>query len=221
MEVIVFVAAPSRAEPDDQEALTVRLSLYWKPVYFYLRRKGLSPDRAVDAVQYLFARLIECESTVSVPSLRICLREAAHRYVTEPPSSDQAEVQRGRAPVLPIDVRAAERELPAVAPDAVVAYEREWAVITLARALERLGREGVPGRSRGRPEAILRSSRFDHPPTYAEAAAECGLSVDRFRARLDRTRARFRELLREEVALTAAEGGLEDEIRELLLRLRR
>jgi hypothetical protein len=47
------------------------------------------------------------------------------------------------------------------------------------------------------------------------------MSVDRFRARLDRTRARFRELLREEVALTATEGGLEDEIRELLVRLRR
>jgi DNA-directed RNA polymerase specialized sigma24 family protein len=217
MEVVVFVA---RAEPDHQEALTVRLSLYWKPVYFYLRRKGLSPDRAVDAVQDLFARLIECESPVGVPSLRTCLRQAADRYVTDPPS-DQAEVRRGRAAVLPIDVRAAERELPAVAADAVVAYEREWAVTTLARALERLGREGVPGRSRGRPEAILRSSRFDHPPTYAEAAAECGMSVDRFRARLDRTRARFRELLREEVALTATEGGLEDEIRELLVRLRR
>ena len=69
--------------------------------------------------------------------------------------------------------------------------------------------------------AYKESFGFDAPPSYAEAAAECGMTVGRFKACLHRARVRFRELLREEVAPTAAEGALEDEIAELLRILRR
>src|SRR5579862_3141306 len=42
-----------------REALDVLLSTYWKPLYFYVRRKGTSVEAAKDAVQGFFAHLLE------------------------------------------------------------------------------------------------------------------------------------------------------------------
>ena len=40
-------------------ALETLLPLYWKPVYFFLRRKGLSVEAVEDAVQGFFVHLLE------------------------------------------------------------------------------------------------------------------------------------------------------------------
>jgi hypothetical protein len=127
----------------------------------------------------------------------------------------------GGLAAVPIDTEGAERDLAASAPDPAEAFEREWAVATLARAVERLREEYTSGKRRGQPEVILSFFGFDAPPSYAEAAARSGMTPARFKACLHRARTRFRELLREEVAPTASEGALEDEIADLLRILRR
>jgi DNA-directed RNA polymerase specialized sigma24 family protein len=220
-----LVRAARPGEPARHDALDSLLSLYWRPVYFYLRRKGLDADRAQDAVQGLFTQLVEHGFPERVDQmrgrLRSYLRVAADRYLINEHARESAVKRGGGLVPVPIDAEDAERDLPAAAPDPEEAYEREWAVATIARAVERLREEYVAGRRRGQPEAILRFFGFDPPPSYAEAAAESGMTLPRFKACLHRARARFRELLREEVTPTASEGALEDEIAELLRILRR
>ena len=211
--------------PARQDALDSLLSLYWRPVYFYLRRKGLDADRAQDAVQGLFTQLVERGFPERVDPvrgrLRSYLRVAADRYLINEHARESAVKRGGGQVAVPIDTENAERDLAASAPDPAEAFEREWAVATLARAVERLREEYASGRRQGRPEVILSFFGFDAPPSYAEAAAQSGMTPARFKASLHRARTRFRELLREEVAPTASEGVLEDEIADLLRILRR
>lgn len=220
---LVLAARPG--EPAQREALEALLSLYWKPVYIYLRRKGLDADRAQDAVQGLFTQLLEHGFPGRVDAtrgrLRSYLRAAADRYRINEHHKDVA-VKRGRGLVpVAIDAGEAEHDLRSAADDPEQAYEREWAVATIARALDRLRQEYQDGRRRGQPEVILRFFGFEAAPSYVEAAAQCGMTPARFKASLHRARTRFRELLREEVAPTASEGGVEEEIGHLLRVLRR
>ena len=55
--LIVQAAAP--ATPQAREALEELCSLYWHPVYAFIRRKGNDPDWALDLTQDFFARLHE------------------------------------------------------------------------------------------------------------------------------------------------------------------
>lgn len=219
-----LVRAARPGEPACRDALDSLLSQYWKPVYVYLRRRGLDSDGAKDAVQGLFTHLLERGFPRGLDPergrLRSYLRVAADRYLINEHARESAAKRGGGVRPVPIDAEQADRELPAAVEDPVQAYEREWAVGMIARTLERLRKEYAEGRRRGQPETILRFFAFDAAPSYAEAAAECSMSVGRFKASLHRARARFRELLREEVGPTATEG-VEDEIACLLRSLRR
>ena len=45
--------------PAERAALEQLCAAYWKPVYFFLRRKGLAPDAAEDAAQGFFLHLLQ------------------------------------------------------------------------------------------------------------------------------------------------------------------
>ena len=72
----------------------------------------------------------------------------------------------------------------------------------MERALQRLRGEYEDGTRKGRAEVVLRFFGLDEAPSYAEAAAACGMTAPQFKAALHRARARFRDILREEVAAT-------------------
>jgi RNA polymerase sigma-70 factor (ECF subfamily) len=215
---LVLAARPDG--PASRDALEALFSLYWRPVYYYLRRKGLDADRAQDTVQGFFTHLLERGFPRGVDPargrLRSYLRVATDRYLINEHDKGAAAKRGGRLIQVPIDSESAERDLAFTAHDPGEAYEREWAVTTIARAVDRLRAEYAGGRRRGEPETILRFFGFETAPTYAEAAAACGMSVGRFKACLHRARARFRELLREEVGATADEAAVDEEIAQLL-----
>jgi hypothetical protein len=109
--------------------------------------------------------------------------------------------------LVPLDLVLAERELPAAPEPAEEAFEREWALGLMDRALERLRAEYEDGPRKGRAEVVLRFFALAEAPTYTEAAAACGMTVPQWKATLHRARARFREILREEVAATVEDDG--------------
>jgi RNA polymerase sigma-70 factor (ECF subfamily) len=55
--LVLRAGALSTAE--DSAAITELCSLYWYPLYAFIRRKGNDPDRAVDLTQSYFVRLLE------------------------------------------------------------------------------------------------------------------------------------------------------------------
>jgi len=205
------------ARPGDASrgaALEELFSRYWKPLYFYLRRKGLTREAAEDAVQGFVAHLLEgdfpARAAPDKGRFRAYVRVALDHYVANLYAKESARKRGGDHRFVPIDVVLAERELPDTAADPLCAFEREWAIGVMERAALRLRREHEERHGPGRASVILQFFELgrlasDSAPSYATAAVESGLSVVQLKAALHRARARFREILRDEVTPTLSE----------------
>lgn len=194
-----------------QIALDELLSRYWRPVYCYVRRKGMSADAAQDAVQGLFAQLLERQFLDRLDptrgSLRGFLKKATDNYLTNQHARLTAAKRGGSTRTLSLDWQQAEQTLAAATEDPTLAFDREWALGVMERALERLRREYDSGRRGGNVDVVLGFFGLGPPRSYAEAATACGMSVAQFKAALHRARVRFRDLLCEEVGETVAGDG--------------
>lgn len=207
-----------------QRALEQLFAAYWKPIYFYARRKGLSVEDAEDAVQGLFARLLEADFLPRLDPakgrFRGYLKAAMDHHLVNLHEKTAAQKRGGNVRIVPLDVVLAERDISAAPEEPDRAYEREWALGLMERALARLRADYETGRRKGNVETVLSFFRVDSAPSYAEAAARSGMTVAQFKASLHRARARFREILREELADTVqdpadAEREMEDLVRAL------
>ncbi len=220
-----LVVASRQGTEERRAALEELLSIYWRPVYVYARRKGLDRPAAEDAVQGFFLRLLEQDFPDRLDPekgrLRGYLKAAFDHFVVNLHLKDAAQKRGGGQRHLPLDAVLVERELAAAPEPPDAAFEREWAVTVMEHALARLRREYEDGRRKGDVETVLRFFRLDGaPPSYEEAAAACGMTPPQFKAALHRARSRFRAILREEVAGTvgdddAADAELADLVRIL------
>ncbi len=204
----------------DRAVLGELFTAYWKPLYFYLRRKGLPVEAAEDAVQGLFTQLLERRFLATLDPgkgrLRSYLRASADHYLANVYEKHAAQKRGGGVRHVSLDLVLAERELVAAPEAPELAYEREWALGIMERALARLRKEYEDGRRRGSVDVVFGFFGFGKARSYAEAAAASGQTVAQFKASLHRARVRFRELLREEVAATVdADSSAEAELAEL------
>lgn len=207
--------APRRA------ALETLLAAYWKPLYFYVRRKGNSVEASKDAIQDFFAHLLERDFLARLDPgkgrFRSYLRAAIDHYLINLHESRSARKRGGGAPVLSLDVEGAERDVAAAPEDPGAAFDREWALGVMERALAKLRGEFEGGARRGPYDVFLQFFRPSEAPSYEEASRACGMSLPQFKAFLHRTRVRFREIVRADIADTVADAGEADaEMAELL-----
>ena len=218
--------AGARAGPEARRAaLAELLETYWKPLYYYVRRKGAAVEPAKDAVQGFFAQLLGRDFLDRLdPSrgrFRSFLRASMDHYLANAHEKQSAQRRGGGSPVLSLDVEGAERGMSGLPAAAGEAFDRQWAAQVMERALGRLRREFDDGGRRGPLDAVLDFFRPLPPPTYVEAAARAGLSVAQLKAFLHRVRVRFRELVRDEVAQTVADPTeIEAEMGELVRALK-
>jgi RNA polymerase sigma factor (sigma-70 family) len=220
----LILAARNGAEAE-RAALESLFATYWKPVYFYLRRKGLSVESAEDATQGFFLHVMERDLLPRLDPakgrFRSYLLTSLENYQVNQYERAAAVKRGGRTRIVPLDTLVAERELPAAPDDPGRAFDREWATGVMERAVRRLRREYEEGRRKGPAEVFLSFFRLEEAPSYAEAAAACGLTTVQFKAALHRARERFREIVREEIGPTvdsAEDEGVE--MRALLEALR-
>jgi RNA polymerase sigma-70 factor (ECF subfamily) len=215
--------ASARADaPARRAALEELLAQYWKPLYLFARRKGLDAQAAQDAVQGLLARLLERDFLARLDPargrFRAYLRTAMSHYLINQHERDRAAKRGGDVAIVPLDFDLAERRLGGAPGGAEHAFEREWALAVMERALARLRAEFDRGQ-RGGPFALVAAffGVGSEPPSYAEAAERYAMSVPQLKAFLHRARVRYRALLREEVGHTVADPAeVDDEIRALL-----
>ncbi len=196
------------------------LAGYWKPLYFHVRRKGMSIEAAKDAVQGFCAHLLEQDFLDRLDPkkgrLRSYLRASLDHFLANEHEKDSAWKRGGRVQVLPLDFDAAEKEF-----RPGESFDREWALGVMERATARLRAEFEGGIRSGPLDLALRFFGFTDPPSYAEASSQSGMSLSQFKAFLHRTRERFRELVREEVRETVPDPEEADaEIAELVKALR-
>ncbi len=208
-----------------RSALEQLLTVYWKPVYLYVRRKGFDIPDAEDAVQGFFARLLERDFLTPLDPgkgrFRGYLKTAVDHYLVNLHGHATALKRGGDVRFVPLDAVLAERDFAQAPEDPDLAYDREWALGVMERALTRLRKEYVEGRRRGDVQTVVKFFGLEGAPSYAEAAAASGMTVSQFKASLHRARARFRELLRDEVADTVGdESEAGSEMAELVRILR-
>ena len=226
----VVLQAQSNTNPDSCGALETLCRGYWYPLYAYVRRVGRTPHDAQDLTQAFFARLLEKEWLLAASPengrFRTFLLMALKRFMANEWHRSTAQKRGGTQAPLPLDTTDAEHRyagepVTSFAPDEI--YERRWAMTLLDQALERLGAEFSTAGKTDEFECLkhwLGADRGSIP--YGTLASTLRVSEGAARVAVHRMRKRFRQLFREAVAHTVAEGeDVEEELRHLVAVLSR
>jgi RNA polymerase sigma factor (sigma-70 family) len=220
----VVLAAGRSASPSAQEALATLCQAYWYPLYAYVRRQGYSPPDAQDLTQEFFARLLEKQYLARIQReggrFRSFLLTALKRFLANEWDRAKAQKRGGHQAVISFDAGSAEtryRREPAheLTPEKI--YERQWAQALLDQVLARLREEYAATGKRELFEQISVSlSQRRGAVRYADIAVRHGPTEAAVKMAVQRLRARYRELLRAEIAHTVATPAeIEEEIRHL------
>jgi RNA polymerase sigma-70 factor (ECF subfamily) len=222
------LAAGASAEPESIAALTALCAAYWYPVYAFIRRKGHNADTAQDLVQGFFADLLErgglFKAEPAKGRFRSLVMAACSNYLCNRHNHDRALKRGGGKPLISIDALSAEGGYlhePSHELTAEKLFERRWATTLLSRVLEALGAEMAAKGKSALFNALRPALLGDAKRTpYAQIATDLGTTEEAARAAAHRLRARYRNLLREEVASTVDDPSLiDDEIRALFVAL--
>jgi len=220
----VVLSARDPASPGSAEALESLCRAYWYPLYAYIRRLGHSPADAEDLTQGFFARLLEKDylkaATPAKGRFRTFLLMALKRYMANEWDRQHAGKRGGFATLVPLDQELAESRFAAdvvqdLPPD--VLFDRQWAMTLLETTMARLREEYV---TTGRATLFdyLRPclARDESALSYAEIATQLNLTEAAVKMAVHRLRARYREVLRQQIADTVTSTEeVEEEIRHL------
>ena len=216
-----MVRAADPSSEQHRQALEKLCSIYWYPVYAYVRRKRHDVEAARDLTQEFFTRLIEKNYVASADHdrgrFRGFLLTAVQRFLLNQSDREHARKRGGGAPMLPIEVETAEGRYQRepghdVTPETM--YERRWALTILERTMARMRDREEPRRF----DAMAPFLAGEGPRgAYESAAAALGISEGAFKVAVHRLRQRYREALNAEIAETVRdESEVEGEIRHLM-----
>jgi len=192
-------------------AMASLCATYWRPLYVYVRRQGRSIDDAQDLTQGFFSHLLEKNSLRHVdPSLgrfRSFLLASLRNFLAGEWRRQHASRRSGGALVISLeDMTRAENGIAAGGTDSQTPeqiYERHWALALLERTITRLGTEFESAGKRDIFEHLKPFLPGEHEGTpYSQVAARLGINEVTVRVAVHRMRARFQDLLRDEVART-------------------
>ena len=211
---------------DGRGALADLCDAYYEPVVAYLRSVFRDTDAAREMSHSFFAEMLAGGTIHSADPergrFRFYLLGAVKHFVAHHREAE-TRLKRGRgiAPLsLEVDSPALNvQEDPRLSPEA--AFDRQWAVTVLERAMATLAAEC---RAQGKPDLVdqlrpwlLGESGYGDQSAAAEAM---GLSLSAMKATVHRMRVRFRQCVKAEIAGTLRdESAVADEMRSLFAAL--
>ncbi|MEZ5384072.1 MAG: sigma-70 family RNA polymerase sigma factor [Prosthecobacter sp.] len=214
-----------------QAALSELCEAYYAPVVVFLKRDGRDEDTAREVAHDFFARLLAGGAIDGADPLRGRFRSyllaALKRFAADQRDRAQAMKRGGGQAHAVIEPGEAETGAGLQIADHTIeppdaAFDRQWALTVLARALSRLETE---------MRSEDKSVHFDILKTWLtadgdatpqnEAAAKLGMSVEAVKVAIHRLRKRFRESVKVEIAQTVSESGsVREELDALMTALR-
>lgn len=213
-----MVNGAAQSGPDQQACLDRLIRTYWRPAYYYARRRGLDHHAASDAIQEFFTRMLAGEwlSTVDRArgSFRGWLLTALRRWV----SRRRTATGMDRLTLVSDDaVRSYEREIPDSDPETL--FNKAWARSCLDAAFALMESEQQGG-TRGRQVAVLKAclgaAGDDSSVSYDQLSARFQVPVTTITNDLHRARTLFRTYLKRVVADTVGDPAeVEAEIEAL------
>ncbi len=218
----VVLAAAQDGAPGADDSLARLCQAYWKPIYaFILHRRHSAPD-AEDLTQEFFSQLIADRALRRADRARGRFRSfllgALRRFLADQAAHRNA-LKRGAGTEIVSLSTLGEPELPVAAgATAEDAFEARWARALFEATLAQLREELLAEDQGARWETLRRflPGGGAAPPSYADAARALGLGEAALKSVIHRLRARYRLVLRRQVARTVgAPHEIDDEIRHL------
>jgi RNA polymerase sigma factor (sigma-70 family) len=218
------LAARSPDPADRARSFEVLTRAYYKPVYKYTRVRWRKPDDEAGEITHeffiaafekgMFARY-EPEKARFRTYLRLCL----DRFISKRHRDSRAQKRGGGLPQLSLDLASVEREIERLPDEGVgnaeAYFEAEWIRYLLAASVDAL---------RAHCEAKQKTAHFvlferidlcsdpGNRPSYADLAAEIGLSVSDVTNRLSWARRELRRIVLDTLSeITATEEELKSE----------
>lgn len=217
-----LVLRANAASPEGKAALSDLCAAYYQPVFVFLRRTGFDEDTARDHAHSFFAHLLKRGFPGPDPErgkFRSYLLGAVKYFVRGLQTHERREKRGGGVTHESLDAGVDGSPAlmigdPTITPMAE-AFDREWAVAVMNRAVAALAAEHQNGRE-GQFEALRPWLMGDEAASHAETANALGMSEGAVKVAVHRLRKRFRELLRLEISQTLDEHEtVEDELRYL------
>jgi RNA polymerase sigma-70 factor (ECF subfamily) len=211
---------PARARAALEELCTV----YWYPLYAFLRRRGHQPADAEDLVQGFIEHLLERRFFQAADPdkgrFRSYLLASLNHFVADAAARARCLKRGAGRPLLSLDAVAAERRYalePADPSNPEQLFERRWALTLLDTVLQRLETEAAEsGRTNlfHQIKGVLLGDRSGVP--CVELSRRLGMSEAALTMTVRRLRRRYRELVREEIAHTVSRPvEIDEEMRHL------
>lgn len=199
---------------------------YWYPIYSFCRAQGLAKSEAEDATQSFFLKLISQRGLKNVDAARGRFRSfllaSFKNHLIDLHHHSHTQRRGGSVAHVPLDFAAAEEfisscEAPTDTPEN--AYDRQWARITVDRALKQLEDE-YKASGNDRLFAMLNANELAPsgvPWSYSEIGKELEMNEDAVKYQARVLRKRFQTLLREQVAPTVeTPAEVDEELRYIL-----
>lgn len=218
----VVAAAGSSSSPAAAQALETLCKVYWQPLYAFARRSGRAPADAQDLVQGFFAEFLESQAVEKADQkrgrFRSFLLASFKHFAAHEREKQQAQKRGGARPHLALAFDTAETGLELAdlsSPDR--AYDRQWALTLLENSFRQLRAEyeraGRLDLFEGLKET-LSGARAELP--YDKLALRLSMNPGAVKTAASRLRARYRLVLREQIAQTVTTAAeIEEELRSL------
>ena len=223
------------AKPDEASRTRARKALeelcrtYWYPLYAFVRYRGYSSDDAQDLTQSFFARIIETGGFTSADRergrFRSYLLGAMKHFLANEWHRAQTQKRGGQAQFIEWDAIDPEDRYAGASrqsDDPEHFFDREWALETIAGALQTLRDEMVKAGKSEQFDALKGSLAGEGESPREEIAARLNMSEGAVKVTVHRLRRRYRELLRAAIAETVSNAAdLDEEMRYLVAVLRK
>jgi DNA-directed RNA polymerase specialized sigma24 family protein len=218
----LVVQARSLASAEARAALAELCSLYWYPLYAFIRRKGNDADKALDLTQGYFTQLLAkakiAEVDQSKGRFRAFLRTDCQHFLVD--QHRRSTARGGGIPLISIDAHDAESRYRIEptdhrTPDHL--FDRAWALTLLNKVLRLLADEYARSDRTltfERLKGVLTQGKLALP--VATLAAEFATTEAAVHTAVHRLRQRYRRILEAQIAATIDDPSeLDAEIRWL------
>lgn len=211
----------SRGQGEDAKAaLSDLCAAYYEPVVAFLRREGRNDDAAREMAHAFFEGVLAGGLGAPDPArgrFRSYLLGALKHFLSKTRDAALAGKRGGAVEHVPLDTETdtwTGLPMPGLADD-TLAFDREWALALIARALVSLEQEHAH-----KPTLFTALKPWlDGGATASQAgiARTLGMSETAVKVAIHRLRTRFRELVRIEIAATVNDpADIADELRHLI-----
>src|SRR5262245_13433465 len=229
----LVLSAAQGSSPEADQALSILCSVYWPPLYAYIRRKGYAVPEAQDLTQAFFVRLMEKNYLQDVQrgrgKFRSFLLASLKHFLANEWDRAQTQKRGGGISIVPLEIESAEEQYIAERADYLTPekiYERRWVLTLIDRVFRQLEKEfEVSGRATIFAQLKTFITESENRIPHRQIAADLGMTEGAVKVAVHRLRRRYRDLMRAEVgrpiACPSNSDEVDDELRYLLSALSR